>query len=213
MKRKVKHFLFAFLISTIGVASVLLTQGNNGLNIEDFGPHDEADFSIEGARSELAPEDRWMIQFIKPPAGVDSDKVYTFECELISRKPSTLTTTCADFGEVVQKIKWSKWTVNGAEGVGEYSLNDCDPDCADGTFHSVPVKVYLNDLTTDGKSYFFNTLTFTPKDGYLVPGTYETKNGLIFSGNTVLEGKEVPAITWDLASFYREVPDMRTKLP
>jgi hypothetical protein len=214
MKRLSKYSLFASLIFVgISVVVAMFAPSSTDISIEDFGPHEEADFSIEGAMDELAQEDRWMLQFIDPPADVDPKNVYTFECEIPSRKPTIMTTTCADFGEVVQKIKWSKWAADGAEGVGEYSINDCDPDCADGNFKTVPVKVYLSNLTTNGKSFFFNTLIFSPEDEFLVPGSYKTKNGLIFPGSAVIDGKEVPAITWDVASFYREVPDMRTELP
>jgi hypothetical protein len=29
---------------------------------------------------------------------------------------------------------WSTWEATGAQGVGEYFANDCDPDCANGEF-------------------------------------------------------------------------------
>ena len=155
----------------------------------------------------------WMDEVIDPPAGVSPAKVYTFECELLSRKPTTLTTTCADFGIAVQKIKWSKWSADGAEGSGEYVVNDCSPDCASGNLWTTPVKVFLSDLTTDGKSYFLNTLTFVPLSELSSPGSYVAKHGLEFNGSAQINGKEVAANSWDLSSFYREVPEMRTKLP
>ena len=155
----------------------------------------------------------WMDEIVDPPAGVSPAKVYTFECELLSRKPTTLTTTCADFGIAVQKIKWSKWSADGAEGSGEYVVNDCSPDCASGNLWTTPVKVFLSDLTTDGKSYFLNTLTFVPLSELSSPGSYVAKHGLEFNGSAQINGKEVAANSWDLSSFYREVPEMRTELP
>ena len=155
----------------------------------------------------------WMDDFIDPPPGVSPTKVYTFECELLSRKPTTLTTTCADFGIAVQKIKWNKWSAEGAEGSGEYVVNDCSPDCASGNLWTTPVKVFLGDLTTDGKSYFLNTLTFVPLIELSSPGSYVAKHGLEFNGSAQINGKEVAANSWDLSSFYREVPEMRTELP
>lgn len=188
MKRLAKYSLFAFLIFIgISVVVAMFAPSSTDISIEDFGPHEEADFSNEGAQSELAPEDRWMLQFIEPPANVESKKVYTFECELISRKPETLTTTCADFGEVVYKIKWTTWSVNGAKGTGVYSLNNCDPDCADGTRNETPVSLNLDGVTTDGTKYFLNTLTIISKDA-VNDGIYKI---------------------WDVGEFYRNVPEMR----
>jgi hypothetical protein len=34
------------------------------------------------------------------------------------------------------KIRWTKWRRSGARGNGRIFVNDCDPDCAGGTFWS-----------------------------------------------------------------------------
>jgi len=210
-KRKFKLIVFA-LLAILGVAiAVRLLEPVTTAEV-NFSDESE-NFSADQDYGNLAPGDQWMIRFIDPPDNVDSRKVYTFECELISRKPEVLTTVCADFGEVVQDINWSKWSVYGAEGEGEYSVNDCKPDCASGNRYSVPVKVFLSDVTTDGKNFFLNTLTFTPVSEFSAPGSYHAKDGLEFTNTAQFGGKTVSAIIWDVASFYREVPDMRTKLP
>lgn len=53
-----------------------------------------------------------------------------------------------------------------ARGTGVYSVDDCDPVCAEGTRHEVPVYIWLSDTSTDGKNYFLNTLQIVPKDVY-----------------------------------------------
>lgn len=203
-----------FFIAFVFVGDALLNEEYDEVTIEDFEPHHEADLSMEGAMAELKPKDRWMLQYIDPPAGVDPKDVYVFDCETVDRKVESLTTFCADFGIAVWKIKWSMWSANGAEGSGIYMANDCEPSCAEGSYLEVPVNVYLSDLTTDGKNYFLNTAT-------IVPSNLEDQEGPIVGGDgtayftltTKVKGKEVSAEIWDIASFYREVPNMRMKRP
>jgi hypothetical protein len=138
--------------------------------------------------------------------------VYIFDCETVDRKVESLTIYCADFGIAVWKIKWSMWSANGAEGSGIFMANDCDPSCAEGGFLEVPVNVYLSDLTTDGKNYFLNTATIVPSDLENQKGPIVGEDGTpYFTVTTKVKGKEVSAEVWDIASFYREVPNMRTK--
>jgi hypothetical protein len=80
-------FFFPGLLAVLGVAFYLVFNApSSDVGIEDFGPHEEADFSIEGAMNELAPEDRWMLQFIDPPAGVSPKDVYAFDCDHYLRR-------------------------------------------------------------------------------------------------------------------------------
>jgi hypothetical protein len=105
-------------------------------------------------------------------------------------------------------------SANGAEGTGIYMANDCDPSCAKGSFLKVPVNVYLSDLTTDGKNYFLNTATIVPRDIEDQIGPVIGGDGIShFNVTTKVKGKEVSAEVWDIASFYRKVPNMRMKLP
>ena len=79
----------------------------------------------------------------------------------------------------------------GGRGEGIYRENDCEPNCAEGTISSRPATVLLSDLTFDGTRYFFNTAKVRFKDVDYVRDEYE--------------------FIWDIASFYREVPEMRSK--
>jgi hypothetical protein len=40
-------------------------------------------------------------------------------------------------------IDWTKWTTELALGTGFNQLDNCEPDCASGTFHGHPVKIEL----------------------------------------------------------------------
>ncbi len=219
-KSKLRYFFIGFVsgivffIAFVFVGDTLLNEDYDAVTIEDFEPHYQADFSMEGAMAELKPKDRWMLQYIDPPVGVDPNDVYVFDCETIDRKVESLTTFCADFGIAVWKIKWSMWSANGAEGSGIFMANDCDPDCADGKYFELPVNVYLSDLTTDGKNYFLNTATIVPKNQEDQKGPVIAENGTpYFTVTAMVRGKEVSAEIWDIASFYRETPNMRSKLP
>ena len=214
MKVKSRIFLGAGIAVFFGIVVALMNTYSDDLVVEDPGYHEEVDFSNEGAMDELAPEDRWMLKFIDPPAEVNPEDVFVFDCETVDRKTSSMTTYCADFGIAVWKIKWSTWSASGAEGSGIYMANDCDPNCAEGQYLEVPVNVYLSDLTTDGKNYFLNTATIVPKSLKDQKGPIVGKDGIPhFTTSTKVKGKEVSAEIWDIASYYREVPEMRMKLP
>ena len=129
--------------------------------------------------------------FLPASDSISSAELWTYVCELEEQRPGTMTNTCADFGEVVHSIKWSTWAKGSATGTGIYSINDCDPDCADGTRHEAPVNVELKDLTHDGNKYFLNTFSFESTSGAALP------EGRASNGS------------WDISEFYRMVPGMR----
>lgn len=129
------------------------------------------------------------MNYITPQAKVSRESTYTFMCEMIIKRPQTLTNTCADFGERVYDIRWDKWSVYGATGKGIYSLNDCNPNCAEGKSSKTPVFLSLDIVTTDGKRYFLNILNIRSESSIDGGGVYAY---------------------WDLSSFYREAPGMRS---
>ena len=64
-----------------------------------------------------------------------------YNCERGRYKPRTVIVTCADANFRVRAIQWSSWTANEARGRGTALVNDCDPDCAGGTFRRYPVRL------------------------------------------------------------------------
>ena len=209
-------FFFPGLAAVLGVAIYLVlgAHGSNDGSFEDLGQHEEVDFSIEGAMDELAPEDRWMLRYIDPPAGVSPKDLYAFDCETVEIKPEALTIYCADFGIAVWKIKWAKWEASGAEGTGIFMANDCDPNCAEGKYLKVPVNLVLSDLVTNGKDYFFNTATIYPSQTENQDGPVVGKSGeSYFTGSAIIKGKEISAEIWDIGSDFRTNPHLRMDLP
>ena len=121
---------------------------------------------ITGAGVEKSDSSDPNSEFVVPKGepisidGVLSEDVYTFVCEIPKQqKPELIYFACADGNTGIGKIEWTTWEASGATGVGEYFANDCDPDCANGTFGFTNVnlklkkpigvkgKVHLTDLT------------------------------------------------------------------
>lgn len=134
--------------------------------------------------------DDFKLTEVADPSQVPDQQVLGFLCEIIMAKPDSSTPYCADFGEAVFDITWTKWSAMGAEGFGTHSKNDCNPDCASGSITNTKVAVKLNGLYTDGKRYFLRDFTFS---------TLPSSNG----SDEISGG-------WDTADFYIEVPDMRS---
>jgi len=100
-------------------------------------------------------------------------EVYTWDCEYPEIKPEAITFTCGDGGQYVDGISWSSWGKDGALGTGEYHVNTCDPNCAEGEFLSAAVEITLGDLTEyKGKSYL-RTLTMTTINSENLPDSGE----------------------------------------
>lgn len=169
----------------------------------------------EISNKEVAPDDypAWMDEVIVPPADVDPKKVYTFVCELPTRKATMFTTACADFGVAVFDIKWNVWSVDGATGTGVFSVNDCEPDCASGTRHEVPVHVWLTDVTSDGKYYFLNTLKIVPSDVYEGRVDEVVSSYLSFPYEVEVGDKTYMGLVWDVTRDWKTSPHMRSDLP
>ena len=83
--------------------------------------------------------------------------VFINECGMgFATKPESIILACADGNLAVQHISWLMWEGEKALGRGTFIYNDCEPDCADGKTHLVPVQFSLLGVAKDlsGKSVF-----------------------------------------------------------
>jgi hypothetical protein len=96
---------------------------------------------------------------------LNSEQVLTWDCETAEYKPQSITITCADGGIFVEKIQWSTWSKEGATGIGIYSENLCEPNCAEGRRVIAAVKLTLSNLTEQNEKYYLRTLDITTSDG------------------------------------------------
>jgi len=131
----------------------------------------------------------FTLKQVDDVSGIKSSDVFSFVCELVTKRPKISTPYCADFGVSVSEIKWSNWSSSGAEGRGIYRENDCDPNCAEGNIFEGPVLVRLEGLYTDGERYFLRDFTYQATRPF--PSDISSSGG------------------WDVADFYLEVPEMR----
>ena len=95
---------------------------------------------------------------------IDPMNIYAIVCGYPEHKPDVTTTTCADWGIQVNNISWHSWDGYGARGTGVWSVNQCKPDCANGTRIGTPVEVRLSKLMTDGKKFYLTSFDAFSKD-------------------------------------------------
>lgn len=145
---------------------------------------------ISGCSLQNGTANEFKLTEVMDSRQVMPSEVLTFSCEMISARPTEVTTSCADFGNAISNIEWKTWTATSAVGTGIYLINNCDPNCASGKVSKSPVRISLDGLHTDGERYFLRYLTFTGSDH--------------LSSSEKIEGM------WDLAEFYIETPAMRS---
>lgn len=146
--------------------SIVLTL-SIGIALNPAIDQNEFEFAENGIEYSAPQEEKPYVD----PATVDIQNLWTFECEITSRKPEQLTRTCADGGVLVYDIKWTRWSPYGAEGVGIFSVNQCDPNCADGSRLEASVRVFLDTiLERKGKFYLTNLQVEPIEPGKLPEG-------------------------------------------
>ena len=108
--------------------------------------------------------------------------IWTYDCEFPVQRPEQIMLTCADGGMIVTDIKWQTWNTKEAIGIGTYSQNMCEPNCAQGKRVEVPVRLRLSELFE-----------------------YKGRNVLKSLDIKAASGRELPdgtaGFTWDVAEF------------
>ena len=91
-------------------------------------------------------------------------------------EPSTLELSADGNGDL-NGLTWSSWTAYSAAGSGSFNVNNCQPNCAEGTTVDVTVSVALS-APTSGSSPYFTAMTLTDRSGNT--NTYAAgSNGLL----------------------------------
>jgi hypothetical protein len=96
-------------------------------------------------------------------------EVYTWDCEIPAQKPEAITFTCADGNMYVDRIDWSHWDAQSAEGTGYFNANTCEPNCAEGEFVNAKVKINLSQPTEYQGKTFLRTLVIRSISGENLP--------------------------------------------
>lgn len=113
---------------------------------------------------------------------IKATEVLTWDCGSLVNQPESITLTCADGGELIHSITWTTWTSKSASGTGIYSINLCDPNCAEGKRLEEPVEIALDNAELDSKKIVYKTLIFTTLSGQNLPQE-NTKEGRWELGN------------------------------
>ena len=58
-------------------------------------------------------------------------------------RPTVVVFACGDFNSFAEHLRWWQWGGRVALGSGDFSSNDCKPDCARGHFHEARATVRL----------------------------------------------------------------------
>ena len=99
-----------------------------------------------------------------PGAGLRNRRRVVGNCTKSQVRPPSIIIACGDGNILLTHLKWSSFGGTTAHGSGDYSANDCHPNCAAGKFHAYSVKVALSkampckDRSDD---YQLANLTFT----------------------------------------------------
>jgi hypothetical protein len=73
-----------------------------------------------------------------------SRRVWVTNCTRASYEPRTIVLACGDGSDALIHLKWSSWTRRSASGIGTNAYNTCSPNCAQGKWRKVPVRVTLS---------------------------------------------------------------------
>lgn len=90
-----------------------------------------------------------------------SDTGVLADCFRAVTHPDTIIFACADGNALVKEIRWTLWNAQTATGSGLYSVNDCQPTCAGGTFHVYPVNLLLSAPTVTAPGSRFRNVAIT----------------------------------------------------
>lgn len=69
-------------------------------------------------------------------AGGVTPSYVTHNCTGTKIEPRSIMFACGDGGFYVRHLRWTGWYGKSARARGVYHMNDCDPSCAGGTFHT-----------------------------------------------------------------------------
>lgn len=80
-------------------------------------------------------------------------------------RPPTLSLDCQDTNATLSKLQWAEWDARGAKGTGEFSVNNCKPNCAEGTLESYQVEVEAPEVKTSEAGSVYTSIVVHFVDG------------------------------------------------
>jgi hypothetical protein len=78
-------------------------------------------------------------------------------------KPELIVLACADYGILVRQAKWSHWgEATTTTTSSQLWMNDCTPDCADGTFHGEAAKATVTRIVKRHGVRYYTRIRVVP---------------------------------------------------
>jgi hypothetical protein len=109
--------------------------------------------------------------YTSAPAGIGKAPVYIVACPgggsgIQARpriKPEQIVLACADYGTLIRMAKWTHWgDATTTTTSARLWLNDCTPDCADGTFHGEPAKAIVTRIVKHRGVRYYTRMRVVP---------------------------------------------------
>jgi hypothetical protein len=92
-----------------------------------------------------------------PPDG----SAWISNCGPLASAPAELVLACGDGNYYLTGLQWQAWGKGSASASGTAHLNDCNPYCAAGHFHTYPVRVVATKLGRCGAAVYYARLELT----------------------------------------------------
>jgi hypothetical protein len=111
-----------------------------------------------------------------PPATAPADahiKVYG-NCTTPTVEPNEIVLACADYGTLLEGLRWTSWTATTATATGTLEYNDCLPSCVAGHHHNIPgTRVTLTlPVSRDGGPLLWSRVQESPQPPGYATGPY-----------------------------------------
>lgn len=109
----------------------------------------------------LAPVSATSARAAQPARRTAEKTRVIADCVHRSIEPRKIVATCADGGVYAVVRSYGSWRRAQALGEGRLHMNDCDPSCAEGTFHSYRATFRLSRVVGTSHGPLFTRLGVT----------------------------------------------------
>ncbi|MFL5853963.1 MAG: hypothetical protein ACJ76T_08780 [Solirubrobacteraceae bacterium] len=99
-----------------------------------------------------------LLALAAVPAGSAPKTLFPANCDKPTYKPTRIVVACGDGNNRLARIKWESYGTDAASGTATAVVNDCEPNCAAGTFHHFRAVVTLNKPKDCGRYRQFTRL-------------------------------------------------------
>ncbi|WP_165165115.1 hypothetical protein [Corynebacterium qintianiae] len=140
--------LYAFIAQTEGNRVVGRGSQREGNAVTIERKDEDLTFTLLPETGQLAS----VTNLVAPGVVTTVDAAGIVSCVNITgvAGPSDMSLTCADNNYLLTDLQWQGWNSDTAEAAGTASINDCDPDCAGGTFRTFPAEVRASEKRSCG---------------------------------------------------------------